>query len=734
MGGPTKESKPHSNILNLSLTFSLSEVEEKVLERGLFFIPTPEGVEKEGLQRDLFRYHRKLMLLDHFDYDVNPNRESFVGPSTWVPEWGSLSKPIQDLIRADRRELQNLSWERERQSNMSVAERRALQRLQSNSDIVIKPADKGSKIVVMDKHQYITEAYRQLKNRKHYLPLSGSLQLENQERIRKIVNNLYEQKMITAKQRYYLYGDDPPRSRRFYLLPKIHKNPDTWTVPNIIPPGRPIVSDCGSESYKIAEFIDHFLNPISQKHTSYIKDTYDFVTKIKEIRLPSAAVLFTIDIDSLYTSIDTVAGLKAVREAFNRYPDPSRPDEAVLELLELSLTKNDFEFNNEWYLQVHGTAMGKRFAPAYANIYMADWERTVFPKCNKLPLVYLRFLDDIFGVWQDSEVEFLTFISVLNSHHTAISVKHNFQREKIEFLDTEVYITSEINRERTLGTRVYFKPTDTHALLHKSSYHPRHTFRGIVKSQILRFYRICTEQKDVEVAVKILFQALRRRGYARTFLRNIKAEVQDLWQQGPETRKEKKNDHLLPMISVFSPMAKAMNVKIKSNFKKAQDSVEALREFKIIAAYRRNKNLKDSLVHAALPSKGIKKDKYREHFKSAKFIYNKNTHLGAPVWLVSGPKSTNVVYCIECKVCGNLYIGQTKNSLLERLKQHLHSITSTNKKTYLYEHFRLHGITNLLIMGLESGSWWSDRFRRRKESQWIRTLKTVHPLGLNQTS
>lgn len=41
--------------------------------------------------------------------------------------------------------------------------------------------------------------------------------------------------------------------------------------------------------------------------------------------------------------------------------------------------------------------MGKKFAPAYVNIYMAEWEETFFPKCKRLPVQYWRFLDDIFG-------------------------------------------------------------------------------------------------------------------------------------------------------------------------------------------------------------------------------------------------------------------------------------------------------------------------------------------------
>lgn len=66
-----------------------------------------------------------------------------------------------------------------------------------------------------------------------------------------------------------------------------------------------------------------------------------------------------------------------MRNCFNKYPDTSRPDEAILELFELSLTCNDFEFGGEFYLQ--GTAMGKKFAPAYANIHMAQREDS-FPQ------------------------------------------------------------------------------------------------------------------------------------------------------------------------------------------------------------------------------------------------------------------------------------------------------------------------------------------------------------------
>lgn len=70
------------------------------------------------------------------------------------------------------------------------------------------------------------------------------------------------------------------RPRWFYLLPKIHKEPSLWSKPFLIPPGRPIVSECNSETYHTAEFIEYYLNTISNRHFSYIKDTYYFSEKL----------------------------------------------------------------------------------------------------------------------------------------------------------------------------------------------------------------------------------------------------------------------------------------------------------------------------------------------------------------------------------------------------------------------------------------------------------------------
>lgn len=93
--------------------------------------------------------------------------------------------------------------------------------------IIIKPADKGSAVLILSRDQYTRVAICQLNECIH------------------LMNNEF----ITRKQKLYLEGEETIRERRFYMLPKIHKPPEKWNPPFEIPPGSAIVSDCSSETY-----------------------------------------------------------------------------------------------------------------------------------------------------------------------------------------------------------------------------------------------------------------------------------------------------------------------------------------------------------------------------------------------------------------------------------------------------------------------------------------------------
>jgi len=454
-----------------------------------------------------------------------------------------------------------------------------------------------------------------------------------------------------------------------------------------------------------------------------VKDTYHFIEIVKNLVIPANALFFSLDVDSLYTNIPIEAGLETVKKVFLEYPKEDRPDEEVLKLLKINLTRNDFVFNEEFYLQVKGTAMGKRFAPAYANIFMANWEEGALAKCPKKPLHYVRYLDDIWGVWGDSLEDFNQFMQILNTHDPSITLKHEVNQFSIDFLDTTVYKGSNFALNGKLDVKVFFKKTDTHALLFKSSFHPQHTFKGLVKSQLLRFFRICTKSDDFWEAVKILFRALRKRGYSRSFLRRCLGSF-----------KERKLIHprrMIPLITQFSSISRELNFRLKKNFDLVLGQTELLNDFDIISAYKKNNNLKDLLVRAKLRPLQ-QSHRHMENFCSLKYVKNSVDKRIFKLTQDFLPQTTNVIYYIFCTKCDKKYVGETRNSIRMRMWQHKYNIVNKKEiQTPLVRHFILHGFQALRIAGIQSNITWTTKERRAKERQWIHWLGTKEPNGLN---
>lgn len=111
--------------------------------------------------------------------------------------------------------------------------------------------------------------------------------------------------------------------------------------------------------------------------------------------------------------------------------------------------------------------MGKKSAPAYANIFMADWEREALQITEKKPTqIFRRHLGGLDP-----------FPAGILEICGSIQVTAEINEKQITFLDTVTFKGQEFDKTRVLDTKVFFKPTDTHALLHRKSYHPKHTLR-----------------------------------------------------------------------------------------------------------------------------------------------------------------------------------------------------------------------------------------------------------------
>ena len=102
--------------------------------------------------------------------------------------------------------------------------------------------------------------------------------------------------------------------------------------------------------------------------------------------------------------------------------------------------------------------MGTKFAHSYANIFMGRFEeKFIFPllTSDNLSDFYLRFIDDIFLIWNGTKTEFDNFFKKINECHPSIKFEYEISKTEINFLDTTVFKV-----DNRLRTKVYVKPTN----------------------------------------------------------------------------------------------------------------------------------------------------------------------------------------------------------------------------------------------------------------------------------
>jgi hypothetical protein len=168
--------------------------------------------------------------------------------------------------------------------------------------------------------------------------------------------------------------------------------------------------------------------------------------------------------------------------------------------------------------------MGKNYAPGCADIYMEEFDDRASKGYRIKPLLFYRYLDDIFFVWTGSKEQLKDYENYLNSLIDGITVTLCSSEVSVDFLDTTVYKYDD-NGTEVLHTKVFFKATDTHQLLDKSSFHPRHVAKGVLKSQVLRFKRISTSYADYCNTCNILFRSLALRNYSKRMMRKMKTDI-----------------------------------------------------------------------------------------------------------------------------------------------------------------------------------------------------------------
>ena len=394
--------------------------------------------------------------------------------------------------------------------NYSREQISALNNLQKNDNLIVKPADKGGAIVIWPRDDYIHEASKQLANTTHYNHISTNPIPELITRIRQFVHNNHKLGQFDYTTFKFVMPPTPTKTPTLYLLPKIHKAGN---------PGRPIISGCDGPTVRLSKYADHFLKPLVSNIPSFVKDSTDFLRRIFKLNhnLPNDIILLTIDVRSLYTNIPHDDGIAASIEYLQRFNSEANTD-FLQEILTLVLHNNYFEFDNKYYLQTQGTAMGSPMAPSYANLFMGQLEHNMLRDApgGLIPLEWIRFIDDIFAIWTHGIDKLKEFLHHINNFHPTIKFEIEYSYERVHFLDTNIYI----NNLKQLESDLFIKPTDKALLLHNESFHPNNCKISIIYSQALRYVRLITNRNRLSERLQDLRVNLITRGYTNNIIDN----------------------------------------------------------------------------------------------------------------------------------------------------------------------------------------------------------------------
>ena len=258
------------------------------------------------------------------------------------------------------------------------------------------------------------------------------------------------------------------------------------------------------------------------------------------------------------------------------------------------LKNNIFEFNGKVKQQISGTAIGTKFAPAYACIFMDKIENNFLKTQQNTPLVWYRFIDDVFFIWTHGEQKLKSFLESLNTFHPNIKFTHESSKECISFLDLPVSLSG-----NKLSTDLYIKPTDRHQYLHYSSSHPDHTKKSIIFSQTLRLSRLCSKEIDFVKHKEEMKTWFLKRGYPESISQSEMDKVK--FKRQRSARKEGITKGV-PLVITYHPLLKSVGNIIRNHLYILYMDKESKKVFSPapMVSFKSARNLSSYLVRAKL--------------------------------------------------------------------------------------------------------------------------------------
>ena len=344
--------------------------------------------------------------------------------------------------------------------------------------------------------------------------------------------------------------------------------------------------------------------------------------------------------------------------------------------MEFIVENNTFKFNDEYFLQLIGTATGTDMAPTYATLTMGYHELTFYTISEiywsveireYIEQAWGRFLDDCEIPMDEEKVQPEELHGILNSIHPKIQFTMQQSKEIVPFL--YVMIRRE---ENMIWMDLYTNTTHTRRYLQFWSTHPKH---GKVNIPFCLARRICNiveneqaENKHLEELKDIM---LKQKYPLEVINKGISKAVATPQTDLRQPRNDDKSEKILPFVTTFNQNNPSVFTTIKTTLQTLCDNeVVEMKDFKLIQSRREPANLKKILTKAEFTSEppivkqcGDKRCECCKHlFLSDRYVFREVNYkftLKSPM----SCDSANVIYVVICLNCNGEYMRSTDKEL-----------------------------------------------------------------------
>ena len=505
-------SKGPKYALTNRVTSRLLQSVEVGIERAFYGLKWKAAIEaKKTSRRDLNAPQQS----NQVDNEERSTPDAPTMPRPYFPDTVASQPPVtptdleRNLERVKAKILGVYRGVKKISLNSTATQRKELETLKKDENITIKRSDKCKSLVVMDTSDYKSKA-------EAIVTTYDSVNKNPTTKLEEETKNLMKTTLKGKIPDDYLQRLLPQHTRtaEFYGLPKTHKSGN---------PLRPIVSACGDPLDKLSWFLQCILTQLLSFIPAHLPNTDTYLMKLKESfpnGLPPGSIIFSLDVSNLYGSIPIREGIEAVLTLVKRNLDHINMFGMTLSdlrtLLSHVLTNNYVRFGSNIFKQTSGIAMGNRVAPPVAITFMHILETGFMATLNFTPALYLRYIDDILGVWTHGIDRLNHFFNCINTYNHSISftIESTFHTGQLAFLDTLItlYPTGEYT------TELYFKPMTAPIILHFTSAHAMSIKRAVLNAEVKRALRVSSDKEAKNRSVERIKSLFEQNGYPASLL------------------------------------------------------------------------------------------------------------------------------------------------------------------------------------------------------------------------